>query len=90
MRRTPDTSSDALVRGGLASAGAALLASAALSGKLAFEHMTLLGGVCGDAAQAAQAAHCGWCAAAVALGLAGFTSFAAALQPSLRAARRRV
>ena len=58
--------------------GASLLASAALAGGLAGDHMALNGVVCG----VAQVAHCGWCYAAAAFGLAGLVAWAEALSPS--------
>lgn len=77
MRHRPDTRPDAALRLGLAGAGAALLASAALAARLAFEHMALLGEICG-----ASTPHCGWCAATVALAAAGLASLAWAARPA--------
>ncbi|MCR5881055.1 hypothetical protein [Phenylobacterium sp. J367] len=68
---------DAALRIGVAGAGVAFLASAALAGRLAVQHMALLGEICG-----ASAPHCGWCAAAAALFAMGLASLAWAARPA--------
>jgi hypothetical protein len=78
MRPTPDDSSEALARGAVATAGAALLAASALAGALAWRHMSLMADICGSA----LTAHCGWCAATVALAAAGLGGLAWALRPA--------
>jgi hypothetical protein len=78
MRRTP-APGDTFLRAAAASAGAALLASAALAARLAWQHMSLLGEICGGST---LIAHCGWCPTAVGLAAAGLASFAWAGWPA--------
>jgi len=70
-------SRNAAERAALALAGLMLLASALITGRLAFEHMQLAGSLCGSGA----APHCGWCVATVALAVLAAFSAAAALAP---------
>ncbi len=73
-------------RAALALSGLMLLASALITGRLAFTHMQFMGEACGFAA----APHCGWCAATAALAALAVLSFTLARAPARIAARVRV
>ena len=83
MRRSPDQNSEAFEKAALRLAGLALLMAAALSGRLAYEHMVFLAEICGGSA---LVGHCVWCAATVALAASGLASFVVAGRPRREAA----
>lgn len=79
MRRRAVISNAQLVRFGGVLTGATFIASAALAGDLAREHMALLGTICGSGPHP----HCGWCYGAASLLLAGLAPFWVAANPGL-------
>lgn len=83
MRRSPDQTSEAFEKAALRLAGLALLMAAALSGRLAYEHMVFLADICGGSA---FVGHCVWCAATAALAASGLASLVLAARPRREAA----
>ena len=77
MRRRAMSHEDQLLRLGAALTGTVLMASAALAGELARDHMVVLGAICG----AGPDPHCGWCFGAAGLVLAGLAAFGLAIRP---------
>lgn len=83
MRRSPDQNSEAFEKAALRLAGLVLLMAAALSGRLAWEHMVFLAEICGGSA---LVGHCVWCGATLALAATSLGSFVVAGRPRREAA----